>query len=269
MPNGNRPETSTSWRRGRDELCCPAQHVLYSQFMTIYASEAHGTHQRTFRIFAGSSILILLAIGFFSIYEPPGLSHSTNVALAALAGVIVLGTVVVGLNLTYKETLWKFKHAFQWELTSEKLIQRHQDGSTGEIPLSRIESITEYHGWLVIRGGEPLRQIAVPPDVDGFEELKRALTSNCTVTPLKTKLPVLPFIPLVLWMAGYVLLFMSHILVVVIVAGCTALLLQGWSFYSLRRVWRAKSMSLLVVVTYILTCLMIAWIVFQRTKAAM
>jgi hypothetical protein len=235
--------------------------------MTLYTAESPRTYQLSFRIFGGCSILALLGIGLFSIYEPQGLSYSTNVALAGAAGIIVLGTIAFAFVVSSKNVMWRVKHAFQWELTNDKLIQRHEDGRTGEIPLSHIESLNQYRGWLIVRGGAPLRQIAVPSNVKGFEELKQILTSHCMVTPLKTKRSVLPYFPLVLGIAAYVFLFTSHILAVVIVAGGTALLLQGWSFYSLRRMWRAKSMSLLVVVAYIITCLMIAWIVFQRAKS--
>jgi hypothetical protein len=237
--------------------------------MTLYMSQEPRTYQSRFRIFGAASILLLLGICLFSFYEPPGLSHSMNIALAGAAGAIVLGTIVVTFFMSAKNAMWKAKHTFEWELDSKKVIQRHEGGRTREIPLVRIESLNDYRGWLIVKGGEPLEQIAIPSDVDGFEELKRALAAYCAITPLKTKFSILRLFIMISGIATYILLFTSHILAIVVIAGCTAILFQGWSLYSLRRVWQAKSMSLLVVATYILTSLMIVWIVLLRTKAAM
>jgi hypothetical protein len=237
--------------------------------MTLYLSQEPRTYQRRFRIFGLASILLLLGICLFSFYEPQGLSHSMNVALAGAAGAIVLGTIVLALFMSAKNAMWKAKHTFQWELDSERIIQRHESGRTREIPLVRIESLNDYRGWLIVKGGEPLERIAVPSDVDGFEELKRSLGAHCAITPLKTKFSILRLLIVISGIVTYVLLFTSHILAVIVIAGCNAILFQGWSLYLLRRVWQAKSMSLLVVATYILTSLMIVWIVLLRTKAAM
>jgi len=237
--------------------------------MPLYTVSTTRPYQRLFRILGWGAIIVLLGICLFSIYDPVERNHSTNVLLAWVAGAIVLGAVVGAVMLSSKEALWKVQRAFQWELTGEKIIQRHEDGTTREIPLTHIESLHEGHGWLIIRGGEPVRQISVPLEINGLEELKRELTAHCAVTPLKVKFSPLSFFPLVLAIAAYCFLFASHNRAVVMVAGAAALLLQGWAYYWVWRVLRAKPMPRLVMLSFVLSWLLLAWIVYQRTKGAL
>ncbi len=236
--------------------------------MPLYSAPTTRSYQRRFRIFGWGAIAVLIGIFLFSIYEPEGTGRSTDLALAWLAGAIVLAAVVVVYVLSFKEAKWKVMHTFQWELTTEKLIQRHEDGATGEIPLAQIASLHEYHGWLLVRGGEPQRLIGIPSDVNGFEDLKRELTTHCAVTPLKIKFSPWSFLPHVLLIAAIFFLVKSHNRIIVLTAGCTAILLQGRAFYSLRRRWQNKPTYLLFIATYVLSCLVIAWWVFQQTTAA-
>ena len=92
------------------------------------------------------------------------------------------------------------------------------------MPLTRIESIQEYRNWLIVRGGEPTQQITIPVEVEGFQELKRKLATYGTVSPLKTKSSPLWLLQLAVATVAYVLLLTSHVVSVVIVAGCLALI---------------------------------------------
>jgi hypothetical protein len=142
-----------------------------------------------------------------------------------------------------------------------------REGSpTTEMPLTRIESIQEYRNWLIVRGGEPTQQITIPVEVEGFQELKRKLATYGTVSPLKTKSSPLWLLQLAVATVAYVLLLTSHVVSVVIVAGCLALLLQRLGFYSLRRAYRGRLMKLLLMGTYLFSCLIIVWLVYERTR---
>lgn len=149
--------------------------------MTVYGAPDTHSYQRTFRVFSWSAIAALLGIFLFSVFEPQGVSRSTNVALAFLMGAIVLAAVVYAVILSLKEGMWKVKQAFQWELTDDKIIQSHKDGRTVEIPLNAVKSLHEYHGWLLIGGGEPPKGITVPSDLNGYQKIKRELTSHCSL----------------------------------------------------------------------------------------
>jgi hypothetical protein len=50
-------------------------------------------------------------------------------------------------------------------------------------------------------------------------------------------------------------------------AGGAALLLQGFSIYSLRRTMQSNRKANVVTLTYILTFLILAWIVYERATS--
>jgi|SRR5208337_1627573 len=236
--------------------------------MTVYRVPDTRSYQRPFRIFSLSAIAALVSILLFSIYEPQGVSRSTNLALAFLMGAIALGVSGYGLSLSFKEAMWKAKKAFQWELTSDKLVQRHKDGATVEIPLNEVKSLHEYQGWLLVSGGEPLRGIKVPSDLNGYEQIKRGLTSHCALTPLKVKFSPFSFLPSIVWILLFLLFLFSHIPAVTLTCGAASLLLYPvLAAYSLRRIWRTKPTPKLVLLSHILAWLVFAWLYYQRVKA--
>jgi hypothetical protein len=70
----------------------------------------------------------------------------------------ILGLTLLGV----KDATWKLKRKLSFELSDERIIQRSDAAAAIEIPLNNIESLHEYLGLLLIRGGEPIQQISVP-----------------------------------------------------------------------------------------------------------
>ena len=236
--------------------------------MTISEMPVASPYQRPFRIFGVAAILLLLGIFFTGVYEPFELSDVTRHALAGVAGAIVLAAVVVAIVLPRKESLWKFTQTHPVELSNGKIIQRRPGLESVEIPLDQMASLHEGHGWLIVKGSQPAQQIAIRRGINDFEIIKRELAAHQAIVPLKIKVCPLSLLYVGLTLATWLLLFTSHSRAVVIASGAAALLLQGSVMYSQRRVWRAKSMYMLSVLTYVLMCLAVAWIVYQRLSAA-
>ena len=181
----------------------------------------------------------------------------------------MLLAVVLAVLLSSRGGLRKFKEGFQFELAGGKITQRCEGQQAVEIPLVQIESLHECGGWLVIKGAEPARQITIPSEVNGFEELKRELTVYRAVTPLQAKIRLVSLFPLVLLTLAFFYFFTSHNRTVVLAAGGAVLLLQGLGFYSIwrwrRNVLRPKLLLLLEILIWLVT----AWIVYERAKGAM
>ena len=142
-------------------------------------------HDLSFPIFATGGILAGAIL--FSFFEPEGTSHSTNVVLAIIIGAIALGTVVCAYVLPYIDAMSRLKGSFEWELTNDKAVQRHGDGRAVEIALHDIKSLHEGRGWLLVTGGEPSKGIAIPSDVEGFEQIRRELTAHCVQPRVRVK----------------------------------------------------------------------------------
>jgi hypothetical protein len=234
--------------------------------MTSYKLPVQSPNQRPFRILGWGAIILLLGILFFSLYDPPELSDSIRRTVGWAALTVVMISIAIAALLSSREGLWKPKRTFQFQLSDDKLLQLREGSPTTEMPLTRIESIQEYRNWLIVRGGEPTQQIAIPVEVEAFQELKRKLATYGTASPLKTKSSPLWLLQLAVATVAYVLLLTSHVVSVVIVAGCLALLLQGLGFYSLRRAYRGRLMKLLLTGTYLFSCLIIVWLAYERTR---
>jgi len=236
--------------------------------MTRYEMPAQSPYQRPFRIFAGVAIILLLVILCIAIWTPAGLSDEVRKILGWVAGAIVVAAVVIGNRLGFKEGLWKLKEGHQVEVSDGKIIQRRPGVPIVEIPVDQIASLNQSRGgWLIIRGGEPERQVAVPSEIVGFESLKRELSANRTVSPLRVKFSPWLFLPSVSFILACFFLLTSHNRAVVMAAGGAALLLQGFSIYSLRRLMQSNRKANVVAMTYILTFLILAWIVYERATS--
>jgi hypothetical protein len=235
--------------------------------MTVYTAPSTRPYQRPFRIISWSAIGLLLGISLFSIYEPEGISRSTNIALAYFIGVIVLGAAGFGLVLSSKEAMWKAKQGFQWELTDDKIAQIDKDGRHGEIALNEVKSLLEYQGWLLVGGGEPPRRIAIPTDLDGFEQIKQELTAHSSLAPLKVKASPLAYAPLMIGLLSSLFLFFSHLPAVVLISSAMLVLVQAWAVKLFRRIWRARPIPKLFISSYVLSLLILAWLIFERLKA--
>jgi hypothetical protein len=103
--------------------------------MTLYRMPSDRPYLLRFRIFSWSAIAVLLAVALFAAYEPQGVGRFTNVALAVLAGALVLATVVVGLVFSTKDALWKM----------------NSNGNSLPTRLFRIEQVAEPLRFLCMR----------------------------------------------------------------------------------------------------------------------
>jgi hypothetical protein len=238
--------------------------------MTLYEMPAQSPYQRPFRVSSWVAVILLLIILCISIWTPEGLSDEIRKMLAWVASAIVLAGVVLGYWLAFKVGLWKLKQSYRVEVSGGKLIQSRSGSPAVEIPLDQIASLERSRGgWLIIRGCEPERRIAVPSEIVGFEDLKRELPANRTVSPLKIKHSPRLFLPSAGLVIACVFLFVSHSLPVVLAAGGAALLLEGLAILSLRRVIRSSRNANLITLIYVVTFLMMLWIVYERAASSL
>jgi hypothetical protein len=236
--------------------------------MTVYRMPSVRPYQRRFRIFSWSAIAVLLAITLFAIYEPQGVSRSTNIALAIFMGAIVIVAIVYGTALSSKEALWKLKHSFQWELTEDKIIQNRANHETIEISLNAIAALREFNGWLFVSGTESQKGIMISQDVDGYDEVRRQLIARCPLTPTKKANPLAAIIAAVVLATLFGFVIVSHVPAIVIGSGLGLVLLwPAFVGYTLRPFWRAKSVRTRLLITYLLSWLILVWIVFRAVKA--
>ena len=73
-------------------------------------------------------------------------------------------------------------------------------------------------------------------------------------------------LPLVLTIALYAILFTAKSGSVALIVGVVALLFQGWSIFSMRNIWAKTKSPKLVMSVFILSWLVLLWLVYQRVS---
>jgi hypothetical protein len=235
--------------------------------MTVYRMPSDRPYQRHFRIFGWSAITVLLAITVFAIYEPTGVSRSTNIALAIVMAVIVIVAVFYGMIVASKDSLWKRAESYRWELTDDKIIQ-NTNGETVEISLNRIAKLGESNGFLIVRGSDPAEGILISHGVDGYDEIRTRLTALCPLPAVAKSKRLLWILPFVVLATLFALVTVSHAPAVVIASGSALVLLwPAWAGYALRPFWRAKSVRTRLAISFLLSWLILVWVVYQSVRA--
>src|SRR5438445_1223319 len=166
--------------------------------MALYQLSKHSPHQRTLCIFSGGAIFSLLRHSLIFPFRASRTHDSIAHSIGWVAGTIMVISIPGLTLLGVKDATWKLKRKLSFELSDERIIQRSDGAAAIEIPLNNIESLHEYRGLLLIRGGEPRQQISVPREIDDFEVLKRELTSYHPVTVFKAKVYPFSFLPVIL-----------------------------------------------------------------------
>jgi hypothetical protein len=235
--------------------------------MSLYVMPTQNPYQRPFRIFAGIAVSLLLAILCIATWTPEGMNNEIRQILAWIAGIIVVVSIVVGSRLGLRQGLWKLKEGFGVEVSEGKLIQKPPGSAVVEIPLAQISSLQESRGgWLIVRGDEPKKHIAIPTEIVGLENLRREISGNLTVSELRIRLSPRLFLPSALFVLACIFLFASHSRAVVLGAGGAALLLHGFSIYSLRRKMQPTGKANLFTLTSVVIFLIFAWIVSRASE---
>lgn len=180
-------------------------------------------------------------------------------------GGILVAAVVIGVRLGVKQSAWNLRRAYRVELSDGKMIQSRPGMPTVELPVDQIASIQQGRdGLLIIRGGEAGSVIAVPSEITGFENLKKQLLANRTLSPLKVKLSPWLFLPSLSYIAAFLVLFLAHDRRVVIAAGGALLLFQASFTYSFMQLTSSNRRAKPVLLGYFLMFVILAWIVYER-----
>lgn len=234
--------------------------------MTLYEMPAQNPYQKPFRLVAGVVLVLLLVILCISAWIPAQLSDELRKMLAWVAGAIVAGAIVAAQWLGAKQGLWKARRGLQIAVSDGKLIQTRPGGPSVEIPLSQIASVHRSRGgWLIVRGSDAEKHIAIPKDIVGFENLKQEISASKTTEPLRTKRSPFLILLAALFLGAFYFLFTSHNRALVTIAGSSVLAIQLSLTFPLWRALRSKHKAVtLLVLTYILEIVTVGWIVYER-----
>jgi len=234
--------------------------------MALYELPAQNPLTRPFRIFSAAAICLILCLLGISLWDPFNLTDPVRQKLGYAAGAIVAIEVIVAYVVSGKFGMWRWKRGFQVELSSGKIALRRPEHTDVEISLTEIQSIREIAGWLLIRGGTPLRGMAIPREIQDYEVLRQELASRHEIVRSRAMawtffLPAI--VSTLIGISALYLSFSSHNRTVQIASGCILILWFAWGFFVLSKVFRTKKKGVWVLPLYLVTWLYLAWILLK------
>lgn len=233
--------------------------------MSLYEMRSRNPYQKLFRTFALLAIVVLLAILYISIWTPAVMTDGTRTILGWATGGILVVALVIVMRLGIKQAAWNLRRGYRAELSDGKLIQIRPDMPVVELPIDQIASIQQgCGGTLIIRGSEPEKIITIPPEITGFEDLKTQLLANRTLSPLKATLSPWALLPPLSYIAAVLVLFLTHDRKVIIAAGGAVLLVDAFWTYSFLRLTPSNRRAKPILLAYLITFVILAWIVYER-----
>jgi hypothetical protein len=225
------------------------------------------SNQKLFRICAYGSIGLMLILLAFSRSEwlDDRLSHAIGWSAVGLLIVVMVGVYV----FIFRDSVDKAWQKVSFDLTDGKIIRVMEGRPPIEVLLSEINFLGESRMGLIVRSGEAPKGFVIPRAVGGFEQLKQQLNEYCKVSAIENKASFIPVLPLILTIVLYAILFTAKAGPVVLIAGIVALLFQGWSIFSMRNIWAKTKSPKLVMSVFILSWLVLLWLVYQRVSSTL
>jgi len=225
------------------------------------------SNQKLFRTFAYSCIGLMLIVLALSQWEWQGLNDRVSHALGwGAVGLLILfmGGVFFLVVKNSVQSVWQ-KVAF--DVADQKIIRLREGWPSIELALTEIQFLGESRTGLLVQGGKPLKAFVIPRALCDFEELKQQLSAYCKVTPVRSRTSLLAVLPLTLAIVLYAFLLLSKSGVIVLSAGVVALLFHASWLFSMRKVLARTRSPKAVILAFLVSWLVLAWIVYQRVSS--
>jgi hypothetical protein len=233
--------------------------------MAIYKVPEKSPNQRAFYLLAGVSIAGLLLAWFIGIHDPWNLSDGLrkSVGFGVLGAVFVAVILATGMGM--REAVWKqLKTGLEFELTPDTLTQRRRGKVVIQFPTSSIISMFDWNEWLIVRSKAAKRAIDIPQETVGYDELVAELARISGIQPNVRRISFFQFAVPFAVVAACILLWNSHDVSVIRIAGAALIAIQIWTMASLARVYKLKPFSKLAFLPYALTLLVTFWLLYRQ-----
>jgi hypothetical protein len=141
-------------------------------------------HEAKFRILSWGTVLLLLAVSvsLFALDVSGVLSAHSKLGfvfvftlLSAIIGACILGC---------REALNCAERQMIFVLDDRGIVRKRPGFPEETITFSEIGALSEELGWLVIYSREPLKKIAIPKKVKGYEEIRAELTKHHSISQM-------------------------------------------------------------------------------------
>jgi hypothetical protein len=216
-----------------------------SEFRVISDKKSLRKRELWTRLTLWGAAFALSCITLFAVYGADSASPQLTTALAWLAGLIVVASIVGANLVSYRQGMEKVKRDLSFELTDKDLIRRKAGWPDVRIGLAEIHALYEGQGWLVVESVKPIRKIAIPAGAEGFPALRAELAKHSSVIIARRR-SLAALIPLVVSLICWALALWSKNARVAELAAAVALAILTWGSLRLVRLMSGKGKKVLV-----------------------
>jgi len=185
-------------------------------------------------LFAGAGLLLRMRASGDLAANPGAVALFLTLLLTAILGASVLAC---------REALHAAEHQMSFVLDDSGVVLRRRGHPDVKISFSEMRSVSEEFGRLIIRTGEPVKKIAAPPTVGGYEIIRTELQRRIALPSRRGfpfRMPALLAISVLSW----VVLFWSGSTVIAVTAAIVGLALVASGSRHLLRLRRNGSRTL-------------------------
>jgi hypothetical protein len=235
--------------------------------MPTYELPAKFPLERPFRVLSIVVALFLAGLLAISVWEPEWLTDPLRHELAHFGVVALFFGLILAVIAAGKGGIWKWKRTFHVEVANDRIILRRAERADTEILFTEIQSIQELTGWLVVRGGTPVRGMLIPREVSDYEGLRRELATRHGIeridAPARSAvLPPAVFFVLIQILAIYLALTSRSR---ALQAASEVILFVGfaWGFFILAKILKDKAKRVWALSFYLATWICLGWILLR------
>ena len=153
-----------------------------SEFRIVPNDASNRSRDLRIRLVSWGMVLVLSAITVFAVYGARSASRELTTALTWLAVLVLVGAIVGARSLAFRLGMERVEREMVFVLTDNELVRKRSGWPDVRIGLSKMSSLYERHGWLVVERASPHTRIAIPATVDGFVLLREELAKYRPVT---------------------------------------------------------------------------------------
>jgi hypothetical protein len=235
--------------------------------MPTYELPAKFLLERTFRVLSIVVALFLAGLLAISVWEPGWLTDPLRHELAYVGVAALFFGLILAMIAAGKGGIWKWKRTFHVEVAQDRIILRRADRADTEILFTEIRSIQELTGWLVVRGGAPVRGMLIPREVGDYEGLRRELATHHEIERIETPVRRVGLLPAVLFaliqISAVYLALTSHSRAIQATSEMILFVGFAWGFFVLAKILQDKVKRAWALSFYLATWICIGWILLR------
>lgn len=141
-------------------------------------------HEAKFRILAWSAVLLLMAVSVSLFALPVSGVLSAHLKLGFVFVFTLLSSIIGACILGFREVLNYAERQMIFVLDDTRIVRKRRGFPEETITFSEIGTLSEELRWLVIYSRDPLKKIAIPRKVNGFEVIRAELEKHHSISQM-------------------------------------------------------------------------------------